>query len=757
MQKSQKPILEHILDFLDYCEVERGLSSKTQENYSHYLKKFSNWLSSKGKKDLKPHELTAQDIWEYRLFLSRNPSQSSGRARPLSRLTQNYYLIALRALLSYFVAKDMASLPPDKVTLPKEASKEKTIKFLNLEQIQKLLDAPDPENPAGLRDKVILESLFSTGLRIAELVSLNKEQFDPVMRESFVSTQGLRPLKNTRGLRDFELGVIGKGSRPRTVYFSERALEWLKKYLNTRKDKQKALFINYRSRTKDENRLTSRSIERMMKKYSIKAGIPLFTTPHTLRHCLHPSTRIVLGNKLISARDLFFRHENAVQTIDWNTLQTTQKKIQEKSYHITPLFSMWAGGRNVLCSPNHRFFTIGNKGIEEILAKNVRDGNYLMGIRRISFKGTPFIHPKLARLLGYICGDGTVSVRRRAVILFDKDKRILEFYQNIVREYLSLNPRLEAYKDRKSWRLTIYSLELAEFAQSLGIIPGANARRMPKELMSASVEELREFIAGLYDAEGNTGTIRIFSASLDFLKDVQMVLLRLGISSYIIQRERTVKLPQKRLFTHMMSTLYILHRPDQLTFKKTILTLKRRHLVIQSKFYGEKLPVGSLLQTIKEDAKKKNVQWVQKMRENYGMSEVNRYIEKLLPVRKTVRNIIAQLEKSGYHSPLLNTLNQIANASDVIWLRVTKKNLLPSRRYSVYDFGVDRRGGNLITDGFISHNSYATDLLEQGVDLRTIQEFLGHKNIVTTQIYTHVTNKRLRDVHRQYHSGNRLK
>src|SRR3989344_2669269 len=138
MENSKKTIIESIPDFLDYCEVERGLSSKTQENYSHYLNKLKGWLKAKNKDSLRPHDLSAQDVWDYRLYLSRNQDKAG---KSLSKLTQNYYLIALRALLGYFVAKDIVSLPPEKVTLPKDAAKEKTVKFLNLEQIQKLLDA----------------------------------------------------------------------------------------------------------------------------------------------------------------------------------------------------------------------------------------------------------------------------------------------------------------------------------------------------------------------------------------------------------------------------------------------------------------------------------------------------------------------------------------------------------------------------------------------------------------------------------------
>lgn len=266
MEKSDKPIIKHIPDFLDYCEVEKGLANRTQEDYQHYLKKFILWLKNNKKEGLLPHELTPDDIWAYRLYLSRYTDE---RGHSLKKITQNCYLIALRALLSYFTAKDIISLPADKIALPKDARREKMIKFLNLEQIERLLLASNTNNPIGLRDRAILETLFSTGLRIAELVALNREQF-----------------VNIKNKKDLELGIIGKGGHPRTVYFSERALSWVKRYLETRDDKEKPLFIHYRSRDDAEPRLTARSIERIVKKYAILAGVPIFTTPHTLRHSM---------------------------------------------------------------------------------------------------------------------------------------------------------------------------------------------------------------------------------------------------------------------------------------------------------------------------------------------------------------------------------------------------------------------------------------------------------------------------------------
>lgn len=287
------------------------MADKTQENYKRYLEKFATWLKNTGGADKKPHELSSEDIWAYRLYLSRSQAKKS---KPLARITQNYYLIALRALLGYFTAKDVLSLPQDKITLPKDAKREKTIKFLNLDQIKKLLDAPDPSTPIGLRDKAILETLFSTGLRIAELIALNKEQFDSI-----------------RDKKDFELSIIGKGSRPRTVYFSERALEWLKRYLDVRKDKQKPLFINYRTGTGTENRLTARSIERMMKKYCMKAGVPLFTTPHTLRHS-YATDLLEQGVDLRTIQE-FLGHKNIVTTQIYTHVTNKRLRDVHRQYH----------------------------------------------------------------------------------------------------------------------------------------------------------------------------------------------------------------------------------------------------------------------------------------------------------------------------------------------------------------------------------------------------------------------------------------
>ena len=292
MKRSPKPILAYRSDFLDWLDIEKGLASKSQENYERFLERFFVWLKKENLADIKPHELTPEHIWNYRVFLSRKyPSKTR---KPLKRSTQNYYLIALRALLSYFAAKDIVSLPADKIKLSK-VEKEREIKFLTLEQLKKLFSAPDSSTPQGLRDRAILETFFSTGMRIAELVALNREQIN------------LKP-----DTQELEVGIVGKGARLRTIYFSERTIECLAKYLKIRKDKEKALFVNQR---KVPQRLTPRAIEKMMKKYAIVAGIPITTTPHVLRHSFATDLlskgvdlRIIqefLGHKSIAATQIY--------------------------------------------------------------------------------------------------------------------------------------------------------------------------------------------------------------------------------------------------------------------------------------------------------------------------------------------------------------------------------------------------------------------------------------------------------------------
>jgi len=317
MQNSNKTIINHLTGFLEYLEVERGAASKTQENYSRYLNKFVKWLKQTHNEALKPHELTPDHIWKYRIFLSRFPISNTNK-KTLKKKTQNYYLIALRNLLNYFTDKDIQSLPAEKIKLAKDKTAQ-VPKFLALDQVEKLLMAPDTSHNIGLRDRAILEVLFSTGLRVAELAALSREQ-----------------IKIKSDTKDLELGITGKGGRARTVYFSERTVKWLREYLKTRNDNDKALFINYRPGKTDEDspspkRLTSRSIERIMEKYSKISGLPIMATPHTMRHS-YATDLLNQGVDIRTVQELL-GHQNIATTQIYTHVTNKRLRDVHRQFH----------------------------------------------------------------------------------------------------------------------------------------------------------------------------------------------------------------------------------------------------------------------------------------------------------------------------------------------------------------------------------------------------------------------------------------
>ncbi len=313
MSKANKPFSEHLNDFLDYLDIEKSLSNNSQKNYHRFLNKFFNWLEINNNTSLCPSDLTSEHVWGYKLYLSRFKDPRTGKY--LKKSTQSYYLIALRSFLDFFADRDIVSLPSSKIKLPR-MRKEKVPNFLKLEEIERLLLQPDVNTKIGLRDRAILEVLFSTGLRVAELVSLNRDQFNS--------------LKNS--MIDLEMTIIGKGDRPRTVYFSERALGWLKKYLETRSDDvDKSLFIRYSDRNPESMRLSIRSIEKIVKKYAKLAGLSIETTPHTLRHS-YATDLLVQGVDLRTIQE-FLGHSNILTTQIYTHITNKRLRDIHKKYH----------------------------------------------------------------------------------------------------------------------------------------------------------------------------------------------------------------------------------------------------------------------------------------------------------------------------------------------------------------------------------------------------------------------------------------
>lgn len=313
-----------VKDFLEYLEIERNVSPLTIRNYAHYLHRFVGYLkgaspsparnathsvaggpavsarggSSSGRKT--PKDITADAIREYRLFLSRFVDE---HGITLKRVTQNYHLIALRSFLKYLLKRDIAVIAPEKIDLPKGESR--SIKFLEREQIERLLKIPD-----NARDKAILEVLFSTGLRVSELTKLNRDQINFERRE---------------------FGVIGKGRRARVVFLSDTAAQWLQKYLVGREDSDAALFARTSGKRTDTLRLSPRSVQRLVEKYVKKARLPVKITPHGLRHSF--ATDLLTGGADLRAIQEMLGHKNVSTTQIYTHITNPQLKEIHAKYH----------------------------------------------------------------------------------------------------------------------------------------------------------------------------------------------------------------------------------------------------------------------------------------------------------------------------------------------------------------------------------------------------------------------------------------
>lgn len=245
-------------EFLEYLEIEKGRSLKTIENYDRYLTKFVEHTKVK-----KPSDITARVVKEFRLWLNRQSSGVSRENSTLKKSTQNYYLIALRSFLKYLVKQGVSSLSPDQIELAKTGQRD--LDLITSNELERLMKAPGGSDLPSLRDRAILELLFSTGLRVSELCNLDTDSID---------------------MSSEEFSVRGKGDKVRVVFLSDTAKQILRTYLKARKDMDEALFVQFGKRGREDGsmRLTPRSVERIVKHYAIKAGITKKVTPHVIRH-----------------------------------------------------------------------------------------------------------------------------------------------------------------------------------------------------------------------------------------------------------------------------------------------------------------------------------------------------------------------------------------------------------------------------------------------------------------------------------------
>lgn len=291
--------------FLEYIEIEKGRSLKTVENYDRYLTRFLGYTKVSGPKDI-----SDSVVREFRLWLNR---QSDGKDGSLKKRTQNYYLIALRSFLKYLMKIGVKTLPPDRIELAKVP--ERSLDLISIEELNRLLEAPDTSNLQGLRDQAILELFFSTGLRVSELAGLQRDI----------------------NLKHDEFSVRGKGEKVRVVFLSNRAKEILKKYLDKRDDMDDALFVQVRggkklAADKDQTlRLTPRSIERLVKHYAVKVGISKKVTPHVIRHSF--ATDLLQNGADLRSVQALLGHANIGTTQIYTHVTDKHLKDIHKKFH----------------------------------------------------------------------------------------------------------------------------------------------------------------------------------------------------------------------------------------------------------------------------------------------------------------------------------------------------------------------------------------------------------------------------------------
>ena len=277
---------ELLLDYVEHLEVEGGRSAKTAENYRHYLERLVEFTG-----DITVDKITSEVVRKYRLWLNRYKNDNE---EELATITQGYHLIALRGFLTYLSKRDITSLSPDKIELPRTVRKQVT--FLHYDEIARLLDAIPLDDEIGLRDRAIIELLFSSGLRVSELANLNRDHVN-IKRREFM--------------------VRGKGRKDRPVFISETAAEHVEDYLKARIDNLPPLLLSYSrnsvtTTSGDFRRLTARSIQRIISKYARLAGITKHVSPHTMRHSF--ATDLLMNGADLRSVQSMLGHSNISTT-----------------------------------------------------------------------------------------------------------------------------------------------------------------------------------------------------------------------------------------------------------------------------------------------------------------------------------------------------------------------------------------------------------------------------------------------------------
>lgn len=292
--------------FLEHVEIERGRSLKTVANYNHYLTRFLDFAKTDN-----PKQITDDLVREFRLWLNRQkvPAAKGRMESTLKKKTQNYHLIALRAFLKYLMKRGVESLPPERIELAKVP--ERSLDLITERELERLLAAPEGDSIKTLRDRAILELLFSTGLRVSELCGLPRDL----------------------DLSKDEISVRGKGEKVRVVFLSPKAKSALKAYLGKRGDVGPALFsgLSQINKSDDFKALTSRSVERIVSHYAIKAGISKKVTPHVVRHSF--ATDLLSNGADLRSVQMLLGHANISTTQIYTHVTDAHLRDIHKNFH----------------------------------------------------------------------------------------------------------------------------------------------------------------------------------------------------------------------------------------------------------------------------------------------------------------------------------------------------------------------------------------------------------------------------------------
>jgi site-specific recombinase XerD len=294
-----------VSQFLEYLELEQNRSAKTIQNYNHYLTRLSDFAG-----EIKLKDVNEELIRKWRLWLNRLGTNTSDE---MSKVTQNYHLIALRSFLRFCAKRGWSTLPADKIELAR--TRRPQVTFLAGDELERLADQSDTSTLNGLRDRAIIELLFSSGLRISELVNLDRDHIN-LARKEFM--------------------VRGKGQKDRPVFISTEAAQWIKLYMDKRQDNAKPLFIRYSGSKKSDlsgnyARLTARSIQRMVSRYAKLAGITKHVSPHTLRHSF--ATDLLMNGADLRSVQVMLGHSNIATTQIYTHITDPHLKEVHKKFH----------------------------------------------------------------------------------------------------------------------------------------------------------------------------------------------------------------------------------------------------------------------------------------------------------------------------------------------------------------------------------------------------------------------------------------